>query len=423
MDSNSIDIKQNLLTSYSKVRSFSEEITKHFETEDFVVQSMPDASPIRWHLAHTSWFFETFILREYIDNYKPISEIYNYLFNSYYVQAGKRYFRPHRGLITRPTVKEVMEYRNYVDNNIFKLIDKLDFDKTEQLKVLMNIGLNHEQQHQELIITDIKHAFSFNPLYPSVFPYQENGIKNIDEIKFKEYEEGIYEFGYNGNSFYFDNEKPFHKRYIQPFKVADRLVTNKEFIEFIEDNGYKRDELWLSDGISTVREFGWEAPLYWFFEEGKWFTYTLAGRKEVNFNEPVSHISYYEADAFARWKNARLLTEFEWELVARNLEVKGNFADSKRFHPAETRKNNETIQQMYGDLWEWTQSDYAPYPGYKTPKGAIGEYNGKFMSGQYILRGGSCATFSNHIRSTYRNFFYPHSRWQFSGIRLAKDIC
>lgn len=410
-----------LYKEFLKVRKFTESLCEPLETEDFVIQSMTDMSPTKWHLAHTTWFFEEFILKKFYNNYKVMNELYSYLFNSYYVQAGERFSRPHRGLLSRPTVKEVMEYRNYIDKYMVDLLQKNDDDLPQKLKVLIEIGLNHEQQHQELIITDLKHLFSINPLYPVYKRLKYNQSDLPDKIDWLSYEGGIYEIGYSGNGFYYDNEKPKHKTYLNNFLIADRLVTNREYIEFINDDGYFRPELWLSDGYAMVDEQKWVAPLYWKKIEDQWMYYTLNGFREVVLDEAVCHISHFEADAFARWANARLATEAEWEFVSKDLNIEGNFVDDELFHPVWKNDSNK-VKQMFGTVWEWTQSNYLPYPGYKTPKGAIGEYNGKFMSGQMVLRGGSCATSKDHIRKTYRNFFHPHLRWQFSGIRLAKDF-
>ncbi|MBU1100098.1 MAG: ergothioneine biosynthesis protein EgtB [Bacteroidetes bacterium] len=417
-------LKEELSNKYLSVRSLTESLCEPLEIEDYVVQSMPDASPIRWHIAHTSWFFETFILKEVLPNYKPLNEIYPFLFNSYYVQAGERFARPDRGLLTRPTVKEVMEYRHYIDRHMLGLIEKTTEEQLEQLTVTFNIGLNHEQQHQELMLTDLKHMFSRNPLYPV---YREQPlytpIKPAD-IHWVEFEESTKEIGSNGSEFFYDNEIPRHKALTLPFAIADRLVTNGEFIEFMESGGYENQILWLSSGYTAVEENNWRSPLYWQKIENEWWNYTLNGFRKVHPDEPVTHISFYEAEAYAHWKGFRLPTEFEWERASEGVEIKGNFVDDSSFHPMGLTIDTiaDPLKQFYGTVWEWTCSDYAPYPGYKVPPGAIGEYNGKFMSGQIVLRGGSCATSQNHIRKTYRNFF-PHSaRWQFMGIRLAKDL-
>jgi ergothioneine biosynthesis protein EgtB len=382
---------------------------------------MPDVSPTKWHLAHTSWFFEAFVLSEVDKNYKSLHPQYNYLFNSYYVQVGERFYRPQRGLLSRPTVKNVFEYRAYVNEKMIDFFNNADEKIFNKIAVVIDIGLHHEQQHQELMVTDIKHVFSVNPLYPKLVEAIHNEEVNLPKIKWIEVEGGLKEIGFGGEGFFYDNEQPRHKVYLNDFKIASRLITNGEYIEFIESGAYEKDTLWLSDGIAAVRENNWHAPLYWVKKDNEWWHYTLQGFRKVEPDEPVTHISFYEAEAFARWAGARLATEFEWETASQNIKIEGNFAEKGLFHPEPLSNDVQIINQMFGDVWEWTRSDYAPYPGYKVPDGAIGEYNGKFMSGQYVLRGGSCATSQTHIRNTYRNFFSPASRWQFMGIRLAKD--
>ncbi len=412
---------KSVLDRYKQIRKFSEKLCEPLEIEDYVIQSMPDMSPTKWHLAHTSWFFETFVLKEIDKNYKSINDQYAYLFNSYYVQAGARFFRPNRGLISRPTVKEVFEYRNYIDHNMIEFLDNVDEDSFNKIKVVIEIGLNHEQQHQELMLTDIKHLFSMNPLYPVYKQFNKADQIEVSNGNWIDFKEGIYNVGYDKDGFFYDNEKPAHKLYLNAFSIADRLVTNRQYLEFIGDDGYNRAEFWLSDGIATVERENWEAPFYWRNIEGRWMYFTLNGFRDVDLDEPVCHVSHYEADAYARWANARLATEAEWEVASENLVIDGNFVESELYHPSNILDENR-IKQMYGNVWEWTQSSYLPYPGYKIPAGAIGEYNGKFMSNQMVLRGGSCATSITHIRNTYRNFFHAHARWQFMGIRLAKDI-
>ena len=414
--------REKLINRFKEIRAFSLKLCETLVTEDFVIQSMPDASPTKWHLAHTSWFWEAFVLKEVNPDYKSINPQFNYLFNSYYTLIGKRFSRPHRGLLARPTVKEVMEYREFVDENMLNFLINADEKEVAQIAIVIDIGLNHEQQHQELIVTDIKHVFSVNPLHP-VFR-ERKIIETADPgaIEWITFKEGIFEVGYKGNEFFYDNEQPDHKIYLHDFELASRLVTNREFIKFIEDGGYSRPELWLSNGFATVENENWQAPMYWEKVDGEWHNFTLSGFRQVILEEPVTHISFFEAEAFAHWSGFRLPTETEWEVASANLPVEGNFVENENFHPVTlTEKNKGRLNQMYGDVWEWTRSDYAPYPGYKVPSGAIGEYNGKFMSGQIVLRGGSCATPISHIRNTYRNFFPPNARWQFSGIRLAKD--
>jgi ergothioneine biosynthesis protein EgtB len=405
---------------YKSVRSFTEYLCRPLEKEDYVIQPMPDASPAKWHLAHTTWFFEAFVLMKGVKNYRSLHPQYNYLFNSYYVQMGDRYRRDLRGNISRPTVDEVYRYRKYVDEQILGLIAVCPEKTYNDLFFVIETGINHEQQHQELLLTDLKNMFSYNPLHP-VYRYinrpdpAEGVIKSWIEI-----DGGVVEIGSEGESFSYDNECPRHKKYIDRFCIGSGLITNEEYIAFIEDNGYRRVELWLSDGYDIARRENWNAPLYWEKVEGVWYYFTLSGFEKVKMQEPVCHVSFYEADAYARWRDARLPLEEEWETAAPD-EIQGNFAGEKFFHPAAMWNLSDDYSQFFGDVWEWTGSAYLPYPGFRPLPGALGEYNGKFMSGQMVLRGGSCATSASHIRKTYRNFFPPHARWQFSGIRLAKD--
>jgi ergothioneine biosynthesis protein EgtB len=414
--------RNNLLRRFKLIRNFSLDICIPLVTEDYVIQSMPDVSPTKWHLSHTSWFFETFILKEAVENYKSLHPQYAYLFNSYYIQAGERFERPKRGLLSRPTVKEVYSYRENVDKNMIEFLQNGDDNIFQKLAPVIEIGLHHEQQHQELMLTDIKHVFSINPLHPIYMNEEDKKIENLPSIRWISFDGGVYKIGNDGNGFSYDNETPQHKEYIASFQLASRLVTNGEFIKFIESGGYQKAELWLSDGAATVAAEKWEAPLYWRKIDGEWWNFKLTGFKKVNPGEPVCHVSFYEADAFARWAGARLPTEAEWEIASSDLDVSGNFVENRNFHPVPVEEGDGELKQMYGDVWEWTRSSYSPYPGYKTLPGALGEYNGKFMSGQMVLRGGSCATSITHIRKTYRNFFPPNARWQFMGIRLAKDI-
>ncbi len=415
-------LREKLTKRYTEIRNFSEKLTKSLLPEDMVIQSMTDVSPTKWHLAHTSWFFETFILREELDDYKLLNPQYPYLFNSYYVQAGERWARPERGLLSRPSVKEVFEYRKYVDDQMLRFIDKVSEETLEKYRVRINIGLHHEQQHQELMLTDIKHVLALNPLHPVFNNREDNFTADIPAMRFDSIAEGIYEIGFRGEGFFYDNEQPSHKVFLNAFEIADRLVTNGEYMEFIDDGGYENPLFWLSDGWMEVEKHGWKAPLYWEKNNGVWSSFTLNGYKEVNPSEPVTHISFYEADAYARWKGMRLPTEAEWEVASKNFEITGNFVEDNNFHPVPLNNETGKSKQFFGDVWEWTASPYVNYPGYRTPEGPLGEYNGKFMANQYVLRGGSCATSITHIRHTYRNFFYPHSRWQFMGMRLARDI-
>jgi ergothioneine biosynthesis protein EgtB len=384
---------------------------------------MPDVSPTRWHLAHTTWFFETFLLKPNGD-YESPHPIFEYLFNSYYNTVGDMWHRPHRGLLSRPTVGEVYAYRDHVDAAVVDLLERADDELVARMRPVMEIGLNHEQQHQELMLTDIKHVLSINPLHPV---FRETAILRGDtpgELEWQAYPEGMHSIGHDGDGFSYDNEGPRHRAFVNAFRLSTRLVTNGEFREFIADGGYRRPELWLSDGWSAVGEHGWTVPLYWERHDGGYRHFTLSGLREVLDHEPVCHLSYFEADAFARWKGKRLPTEFEWEVAASGEPIEGNFVDDALYHPcaASARRWNGRFEQLYGDVWEWTMSQYSPYPGYRPPEGAIGEYNGKFMCNQFVLRGGSCATPADHIRRTYRNFFPPDARWQFTGLRLADDV-
>ena len=412
-----------LLKQFKKVRDFTDGLCRNLKTEDFVIQSMPDVSPTKWHLAHTTWFFEAFVLMRSSADYENFNPVYKYLFNSYYVQMGERFTRSRRGLLSRPTVKEVFEYRDYINSRITEFIEKSSEELYSRFSGIIEIGIHHEQQHQELMITDIKHVYSINPLYPVYINKELPAVESVPPIEWIKIEGGLYEIGYGGKGFSYDNETPVHKEYADDFAIASRLVTNREYLNFINDKGYQTPWLWLSDGWATVEKENWEAPLYWTKFDGEWFNYKLNGFQKIDLNEPVCHVSHYEADAFARWSGARLPTEAEWEIAAKDIPVNGNFADSENFHPAalSAGSNDGQIYQMYGDVWEWTGSAYLPYSGFKPVSGALGEYNGKFMSGQMVLKGGSCATPESHIRKTYRNFFQPSSRWQFMGIRLAKE--
>jgi len=418
--------REFLSRSFKAVRDFSHTLAEPLEIEDYVIQSMPDVSPTKWHLAHTSWFFETFVLSKAVKGYKSLSPQYAYLFNSYYIQAGERHLRPKRGLISRPTVEETYNYRNYVDEHMIRFMDDADESEWKEFSPVIEIGIHHEQQHQELIVTDIKHVFSENPLRPV---YMTNSDKNgkpakgAPPVKWIDFEGGVHLIGHEGKGFGYDNEYPRHKVYLEPFRLQSRLVTNGEYLGFIEDGGYETPELWLSEGWAAVESRNWKAPLYWERKNGKWACFTLSGMRSVNTEDPVCHVSYFEADAYARWAGARLPTESEWEAAASGQPVEGNFAEKLSFHPGAhaSVKDKHPLHQIYGDVWEWTQSPYTSYPGFKTLPGALGEYNGKFMCNQFVLRGGSCATSKSHIRKTYRNFFPPDARWQFMGIRLAKD--
>jgi ergothioneine biosynthesis protein EgtB len=407
---------------YQEIRQATEKLCAGLSPEDAIVQSIEYCSPAKWHLAHTSWFFETFILERQINNYRPFNPMFRVLYNSYYKSIGEQYSRPQRGLISRPSLAEVYEYREYVNENMLAFLGERE-TLTDSLKEIFETGLNHEQQHQELILTDLKHLFSFNPLHPV---YRERPATQTTEappLRWHAYDEGIRLIGHQSEAFAFDNEEPRHRVFVEAFELASRLVTNREYLEFMQDGGYTRPEFWLSDGWDTVQKQGWQAPLYWQEQDEVWFAHTLSGFQEVNLDEPVCHVSFYEADAYARWAGARLASEFEWESVAEALAVEGNFVENELLHPAPVGESStEGPQQMYGDVWEWTISPYSPYPRFAPRSGSLGEYNGKFMCNQLVLRGGSCATPLSHIRASYRNFFPPDARWQFSGIRLARDL-
>jgi ergothioneine biosynthesis protein EgtB len=415
---------QDLLTRFRHVRNFTGALSADLAPEDCVVQSMPDVSPTKWHLAHTTWFFETFVLKRWIPQYRSAIPEYAYLFNSYYNAAGDMHRRDLRGLISRPTVKEAKRYRSSIDSYIENLLSDADEKLLAEIEPVLILGIHHEQQHQELLITDIKHVFAQNPLHP-IFRERKMDVvpaKTVP-INFVDFREATIEIGHDGSGFSYDNEGPRHRALVPAFSLAARPVTNGEYLQFIQDGGYARPEFWLSLGWITVNEQRWEAPLYWVKRDGAWWNFTLSGFRPVDESEPVAHVSYFEADAYANWAGARLPTEFEWEQAARDCPIEGNFMEREQFHPQASTASvqNRHLSQMFGDVWEWTRSAYAPYPGYRAAPGALGEYNGKFMCNQYVLRGGSCATSRTHIRLTYRNFFPPEKRWQFTGIRLAHD--
>jgi ergothioneine biosynthesis protein EgtB len=416
--------KEYFVEQYQSVRRFTEHLCEPLVTEDYIIQSMPDVSPTKWHLAHVSWFFETFLLFPAVPGYQSLHPQYAYLFNSYYNTLGERHCRPKRGLISRPTVEETYQYRRYVDEHVLDLLEKIDERRLAAFAPIFTLGLHHEQQHQELMVTDIKHVLSCNPLYPTYVARVPTSTSSVPPLEWVSFPEGLYWIGHEGDGFAFDNERRRHRQFVQSFQLASRLVTNGEYLEFMEDGGYDNPLLWLSEGWATVRAEEWKAPLYWEKRDGHWWVMTLNGLREVDKAEPVCHVSYFEADAFARWADARLPTEAEWEVAAQEVPIEGNFVESSLYHPAPLNASTTggKLTQMYGDVWEWTQSSYSPYPGFKPGAGAVGEYNGKFMCNQYVLRGGSCATSLSHIRSTYRNFFPANAQWQFMGIRLAREV-
>ncbi len=415
--------RQSLRDHYQQVREFSETLCRPLAAEDYVIQPMPDASPTKWHLAHVSWFFETFLLKPFVPDYQSPDPGYAYLFNSYYNAIGDRYPRPQRGHISRPTVAETYRYRAHVDEQVLDLLECSEERDVPRIAPIITLGLHHEQQHQELLLTDLKNMLSRNPLHPVYVEQPPGRVMDVGPHGWIFFPEGIAWIGHAGTDFAFDNEEPRHREFVPSFRLATRLVTNAEYLAFMHDGGYDRPEFWLSMGWATVQQEGWRAPLYWENHAGNWFEFTLSGLRPVDSAEPVTHISYFEADAYARWAGGRLPTEAEWEVAAASVPMQGNFVEDGRYHPSplDLGQADAGLRQMFGDAWEWTQSSYSAYPGFRTAPGALGEYNGKFMCNQYVLRGGSCATSQKHIRPTYRNFFPPEARWQFSGLRLAQD--
>ena len=403
---------------YRAVRQATEALTRALTPEDQLAQSMPDASPTKWHLAHVTWFWETFLLIPNLAGYKPFDPRFHYLFNSYYEALGPRQPRPQRGLLTRPSLNDVIAYRAHVDAAMSRLLS----DGAGGLAPLVDLGLAHEEQHQELILMDILHLFAQSPLQPAYAPPRHTSLGQPPEaLRFVAFEGGLVEIGHDGASFAFDNEGPRHKVWLEPFELADRLITNAEWLAFMGDGGYRRPELWLSEGWAGAQAEGWDAPLNWQEGEDGWSAMTLHGLRPIDPAAPVSHVSFYEAEAYAAWAGVRLPTEAEWEHASAGLAVAGNFMGAGRLEPA-APPPGAGLRQMFGDLWEWTRSAYAPYPGFRPATGAVGEYNGKFMAGQFVLRGGACVTPSGHTRASYRNFFYPPQRWMFSGVRLARDV-
>jgi ergothioneine biosynthesis protein EgtB len=407
---------------FRTVRRYSNYLCEPLIIEDYGVQSMPDASPVKWHLAHTSWFFETFVLSSALPGYRPFHPDFVVLFNSYYNTVGPRWPRLQRGVLSRPSVAEVYRYRAHVDQHIEWLFRSADRDTLESLLSVIELGINHEQQHQELILTDLKHALAANPLHPQYREPTPDVGRPLPPFGWATFPEGLAWIGHEGDGFAFDNESPRHRVYGTGFQLGNRLVTNAEYIDFMRDGGYERPELWLSDGWAVRAERNWTAPLYWEQQEGQWMTMTLAGLLSVEPAEPVCHISFYEANAFAQWAGARLPTEAEWETAAAAQPLFGHFLESERFQPSSRIAEDErgALVQLFGDVWQWTASPYVAYPAYQPLGGALGEYNGKFMCNQLVLRGASCVTPRSHARVTYRNFFPPDARWQFTGIRLAR---
>jgi len=409
-------------SSYRRVRIATEQLAAPLSAEDCAIQSMPDASPVKWHLAHTSWFFETFVLKPHLPGYRLFHPSFRVLFNSYYNGIGDKHPRPRRGLLSRPSLEEVHAYRLHIDAAMAELMDRGTLPST--ISALIELGLNHEQQHQELILTDVLHLLSCNPLKPAYEPSigaADAPIADAPPLTWIEFGEGIVDIGHEGSQFALDNESPRHRQYLNGFSLASREVTNGEYLAFIDDAGYRRPELWLSEGWDWLAANSIDAPLYWQRDGRGWREFGLHGLRAVEASSPVCHVSLFEADAYARWAGARLPSEGEWEVAASGRPVEGNFIESGSLEPTAANAATVTLSQLFGDVWEWTQSAYAPYPGYRPATGAIGEYNGKFMCNQYVLRGGSCASPALHLRATYRNFFPAAARWQFTGIRLARD--
>jgi ergothioneine biosynthesis protein EgtB len=411
----------------TEIRRESESLAANLTSEDQSIQSMPDVSPTKWHLAHTTWFFETFILTRLDPDYRLFDPAFAYLFNSYYEAVGPRHPRPERGLLSRPAVDVVAAYRDQVSAAMIKFIEGAPAETWRAASPLVELGLQHEQQHQELILMDIKHVFSVNPLLPAYQAPRPQIRGSATPLSWLEFAGGLVEIGHHGPAFAFDNETPRHKVWLEPFRLATRPVSCGEYLGFIEAGGYEAPEFWLSDGWAMLREQGWQAPLYWSLENGEWSIFTLSGRCRLNPAEPACHVSFYEADAFAKWAGKRLPTEAEWEIAAERLAASGNFADSRHFHPradgaATPAAGKPTLRQMFGDVWQWTASPYIPYPRFRPAAGAVGEYNGKFMCNQMVLRGGCAVTPPKHVRASYRNFFPPSARWVFAGLRLAEDV-
>ena len=404
------------VATYRRVRAATLGLVEGLSAEDLGIQSMPDASPAKWHLAHTAWFFETFVLRRLVSGYRALDDRYLTLFNSYYVGVGAAHQRSARGVLSRPGVDDILSFRAHVDDAIEAALRHASSAMLE----IVELGLHHEQQHQELILTDLAHGLSCNPIAPVYRPPAPAPAASPAPLRWIGDEGGLVEIGHDGRGFAFDNEGPRHTVYLRPFAIASRPSTARELLAFVDDGGYQRPELWMSLGWDCVRAHGWDAPATWHFDGESWTQFGLGGRVPLDLDAPAVHLSWFEADAFARWSDARLPTEAEWEHVARDAPVAGNFVETGALAPR-AASPRDGVAQLFGDVWEWTGSAYVPYPGYRAPEGALGEYNGKFMCNQYVLRGGSCASPASHLRASYRNFFPPDARWQFSGVRLARD--
>lgn len=419
-----------IAANYAAIRKQTEDLCAPLEADDYLLQYDAECSPPKWQLAHTTWFFETFLLKDFLPGYEPFHPAFAYLFNSYYEAAGPRWARAKRGLLSRPTTAAIYAYRTAIDARVRALIQEADDETLTRMLPILDLGLNHEQQHQELLLTDIKPAFACNPLRPIYMPANPSVSVDAPTATWKTFPAGVYEIGHTGEGFHFDNEGPRHRVFLEAFAVGNDAVTTGEYLAFVEDGGYRRPELWLSDGWATCKREGWDAPLYWSKDDGEWAVFTLGGMKPLDVNAPIAHLSFYEADAFARWAGVgtgagapgvatslRLPTEAEWEVAAGEVPATGNFLESDRLDPA-----SEMQESFFGNVWQWTASPYVAYPGYRPVEGALGEYNGKFMCNQMVLRGGSCFTPRSHIRRTYRNFFPPETRRQMAGLRLAKDV-
>lgn len=410
------------LQRFLRIRANSEALCAPLQSEDYVIQSMPEVSPPKWHLAHVSWFFEAFLLKPYLPGYQPLEPAYDHLFNSYYETHGTPFPRNRRGLLSRPGVADVYRFRQHVDQAMSELLSNLPGQHEQDILRRVELGLQHEQQHQELLMMDIKHIFAQNPLLPV---YRDDLKQSLDvvcpSLHWHRYGGGIHLIGHSGDGFAFDCETPRHRQFVEEFELASRPVSNREYLLFIADGGYARSELWLADGWAQLHEHGWHAPLYWVRQDDSWHEFTLGGLRPLDLDAPVCHVSFYEADAYARWSGGRLPTEAEWEIAAQTVFRQGNFMESNHLQPMACQPYSEP-QQLFGDVWEWTASAYRPYPGFRPLEGSLGEYNGKFMSGQMVLRGGCCVTSQDHIRASYRNFFLPGMRWQFAGLRLAREI-
>ncbi|WP_394752557.1 ergothioneine biosynthesis protein EgtB [Crenothrix sp.] len=405
-----------LIEFYQRVRKASEAICAPLYPDDYQTQSIAETSPPKWHLAHVTWFFETFLLKNFLPDYQAVNESYNYLFNSYYQTIGSMHARAERGVLSRPTVEQVYNYRAEIDKRMLDLLANSAENQWPEVASRVILGLNHEQQHQELLFMDIKHNLWSNPLRPAYLQRPEQSIYVFSTLNWEDRQEGLVSIGSDADSFAFDNERSRHKVWLDAHRLSSRLITNAEYQNFIDDNAYQRPELWLADGWHHIQKNQWQSPLYWQKQENQWYEFTLYGLEALNPTAPVAHISYYEADAFAHWAGKRLPSEAELEGKLLETPLQGHFSDNSVFHP------QAGVGQYYGSLWEWTASPYTAYPRFKALPGSMGEYNGKFMCNQWVLRGGSCVTPLDHIRPTYRNFFYPHDRWQFAGIRLAEDL-